>query len=183
MGWFTSPKCSVESDAKNWIEDNFQWFIEEFGAERLKSVEVILPTDEFFPDKYSTRHEDVRKLLDRVCSYIGVNVGRVSLRFFTSEREKWKKRLPHLEFSDEGAVGTYKGWRGKHIVSIESSQLNNPSSVIAIMSHELGHALLIGENRIGGDEEDHEPLTEFTDGLFRTGNFYGKQLSEFSPMD
>ena len=42
MGWFT-PKCPVDSEAKDWIENAFNWLVEELGPDVLRDVDVVLP--------------------------------------------------------------------------------------------------------------------------------------------
>ncbi len=69
MFLFTT-KCPVSPEEKAWIDESMRWLIKEFGADRLRDAPVILPTEEFFPDPYSGDEEDVRLLVDRVCSYM-----------------------------------------------------------------------------------------------------------------
>lgn len=50
LGWFRSkPECPVDPPTREWIDDQWTWFEEEFGLERLRKIRVILPRAEFFP--------------------------------------------------------------------------------------------------------------------------------------
>ena len=59
MPWFT-PTCPVGAEDKAWIEESLLWLVEEFGADTLRKVTVVLPTDEFFPDRLSEDEDKVR---------------------------------------------------------------------------------------------------------------------------
>ncbi|MCH8924262.1 MAG: hypothetical protein IIA67_14075 [Planctomycetes bacterium] len=53
LGWFRSkPECPVDPPTREWIDDQWTWFEEEFGLERLRKIRVILPRAEFFPDPF-----------------------------------------------------------------------------------------------------------------------------------
>ena len=84
MNWFT-PKCPLNAEEKEWVENAFQWLIDELGIEILQNLEVILPTDDFFPDPFSGSESDIRKMVGRVCDYMDVDPTLVDLRFFTNE--------------------------------------------------------------------------------------------------
>ena len=50
--WFR-PNCPVSVEEKAWIESRMSWLCEQFGRERAVQCPVILPTAEFFPDRYN----------------------------------------------------------------------------------------------------------------------------------
>src|SRR5262249_38059129 len=50
--------------------------------------------------------------------------------------------------------------RKKVIVGIEKNLAHNRKCLIAAIAHELGHILLIGDNRLSASREDHEQLTD-----------------------
>lgn len=171
MSWFT-PKCPVNAEDKSWLEDNFLWLIEEFGAARLLDSAVILPTEDFFPDTFSTNREDLQKIVERVCGYMQVDFEEIKLKFYTDENSQMQKHMPVFESSGSGALGTYQKGHGKYIVSLETSQARSPINLIATIAHELGHVRLLGENRIDPEcEEDHEHLTDLTTVFFGMGIF------------
>ena len=63
------------------------------------------------------------------------------------------------------------------IISIETQQLKDPISLIATISHELSHQILLGENRI---EENDEFLTDLTAITYGFGIFIGNSRFKFS---
>jgi hypothetical protein len=107
MNWFT-PKCPVNDEEKDWIEDSVLWIVKAFNLNSLKDITVVLPTPEFFPDTYSGQEQHVRKLLDRVCSFVGVNPDRLELELCADEKGELRHHLPFFESSHKGAAGQYQ---------------------------------------------------------------------------
>ena len=65
--------------------------------------------------------------------------------------------------------GTYENTEDRTIISIETGQLKNPISLIATISHELAHHILLGENRI----EENDELLLLTAITYGFGIFIG----------
>lgn len=179
MFWST-PTCPVEEEDKLWIEESMQWLLEEFGRETFREVTVVLPTDEFFPDEYYGEEEDVEALVERVCGYMNVNRDRLELEFFEDQHGEFQRSLCVVEGSSEGATGHYKKRRDRFVISLESSQLADPMSLIATVAHELGHVRLLGEGRIHSGFEDHELLTDLLTVFFGLGVFTANSAFSFS---
>lgn len=178
LNWF-SAKCPVEREEKEWLEDAFLWLIEEFGAETLRDLTVVLPTDEFFPDRYSTDEEDLRRLVYRVCDYMNVEPSRIELRFFTDRSNPLQQHLPVFESRGQEALGTYRKQRGKYVISLEKQQAAEPANLIATVAHELAHVRLLGEDRLDPDYEDGESLTDLATVFFGLGIFTANSVFSF----
>ena len=175
MFWST-PKCPVEEEDKRWLEESMEWLLEEFGCDAFRQVTVVLPTDEFFPDSYAAGEDDARALVDRVCEYMSIDPDLIELEFFADESRE------HQVFSEgqsEGACGHYKKRRDKFVIALESSQLTDPMSLVATIAHELGHVRLLGEGRVHGAFEDHEPLTDLLTVFFGLGLFTANSAFTF----
>src|SRR5438105_2840011 len=78
LGWFT-PSCPLGTHDKAWVERRMLWLADRFGADRLLSARVVLPTDEFFPDPYRADPDSARRRLDRMCDYMGADPGPIAL--------------------------------------------------------------------------------------------------------
>jgi hypothetical protein len=177
MNWFT-PKCPVSDDDKEWLEECFSWLIEEFGADTLRDLRIVLPTEEFFPDRFSADMTSARNILRRICGYMNVDYTDVELRRFTND-DFSPHPLTQIQSAENGACGLYRFYNGKHFVSIESGMLDNPTNLIATLAHELGHAKLIGEDRLDPEYEDNELLTDLTTIFFGLGIFTANSLFNF----
>jgi hypothetical protein len=179
MHWF-DPKCPVEVEDKAWIEESLLWLIEEFGVDTLRNTSVILPTSEFFPDQFSGDEDDLPALVNRVCGYMDVDPERVELEIFTDHRAAASRDLPSYEYAHSGAAGHYRKRRGKFVLSLESSQVSDPTRLIATIAHELGHVRLLGEGRVADSYDDHEPLTDLLTVFLGMGVFTGNSVFSFS---
>ena len=83
MKW-SAPQCPVNDEQRVWLETAGAWLLKEFSIQ-VSQVTVVLPTPEFFPDTYRGEEEDVDKLVERVCSYMGVSVDGLSLEVVSDE--------------------------------------------------------------------------------------------------
>ena len=164
--WFR-PKCPVSAEEKDWIERRMGWLCEQFGRDRMRQSPVILPTVEFFPDPYHSTEADARLLMERVCGYMGIDPGRVSLGFYSEEEPDLGEGF-RMEGHREGTAGLHRGGERPEIW-IESSRLDDPVALVATLAHELGHVHLLDDGRISRDEEDHEPLTDLLTVYFGLG--------------
>ncbi len=171
MLWFT-PKCPVDEETREWIDHSFQWLIDELGADVLLVGEVVLPTEEFFPDVYNGSRASIRKMAERVCHFMDVDPEMIELQFFEGDR---MERIHPLAADGEGrthALGTYHlNRRGKYSISLNTDQVTNPEMMVATIAHELGHVILLGEGRLEEDYEAHEPMTDLLTVIYGIGVF------------
>lgn len=161
FGWFSSkPVCPVDGPTKEWIEKRMVWLTNQFGPEHLLDVEVIEPTQEYFPDDYHGTRDDAFTLMRRVCQYMKVDESRLTSKFYRQKRPAW-------EGQHQGAAGLYAG----RVIWLDEGMLDDPMAVVGTMAHELGHVHLLGDGRISDEEEDHEPLTDLLTVFFGMGIF------------
>jgi hypothetical protein len=156
FGWF-SPKCPLDTYEKTWTEWRMRWLADQFGVERLLQAEVILPTDEFFPGRYSGTAEDAQGLLDRFGKRLGIDTRTISLEV-----------LPDVQMP--GVAGHYD--RGEQtFIRIAESQLAAPLQLVATLLHELAHEMLLGGGKLTADVADHEWVTDLLPVFFGLGVF------------
>lgn len=168
FGWLR-PKSPLTDEERRWIDTKFAWLTTEFGAR--STAPVITPTEAFFPDDYDEKPEDVAKIFQRLCGYMGIDDKRVELSFYTSDSADDYVNAFNPVISREYALGMYWEENGRAQIMLESSRLSEPMEVVATLAHELGHVLLLGEGRYSRDEPDHEPLTDLLTVYFGLGIF------------
>jgi hypothetical protein len=172
----------VTSEEKNWIEESFLWLMNDIGFDPLRSP-IILPTPEFFPDPYAGQQEDVMPMLHRLCEYMSVDADALKLEFYSESRDEYLRTLPYYEGKNAGTAGHYRIRKGKQIIGIEISQLGNTTSLVATLAHELGHAILLGEDRLSSTDDDHEPLTDLLTVYYGLGIFTANSAFQFSQFE
>lgn len=53
FGWLSRPTCPCDVSAKNWVEQRLAWLCNEFDDHAFNGRPLVLPTAEFFPDRYT----------------------------------------------------------------------------------------------------------------------------------
>jgi hypothetical protein len=155
------------------------WFVAEFGVERLRG-EVVLPTDDFFPGEYRGTDEDVQAVLERLCEHMDIDPARVRLeRGAADDDRELSAHVPvHTEWN--GAAGLHSARDGRSVITVRDGQAAHPMALVATLAHELGHVLLLGDGRITAEREDHEPLTDLLTVFFGLGIFAANAAFEYS---
>ncbi len=159
FGWFR-PSCPIDPHAKRWIEKRLQWLANQFGLDTFTRRALILPLEEFFPDRYDGSEESVCTLVNRVCTYMDVDPALVELEFYTDRGNIWLvndrgKYMPR-------PAGLYNEQTGRTLIQLETSQFDNPMTLVGTAAHELAHLRLLGERRIKSTVFDNELLTDLT---------------------
>ena len=106
---------------------------------------VILPTAEFFSNDYSGSDEDARDCFQRGCGYMGIDPGTINMVIGS---DGTCKTLPACTIRVNAQV-----------IWIRESQLVDPPSLSA-RCHELAHELLLKGERLTGEDQDHELVTD-----------------------
>jgi hypothetical protein len=157
--WFKAS-CPVDPVTKEWIEERLQWLSEQFESSAFADKPVVLPTPEFFPDAYDGSKQSVRRLLNRVCEYMGASSDAMKLKLVDIRQDVLLVN-EHGQFLPTVA-GTYEEGEQKFIIRIGRTELAQPMGLVGTIAHELAHARLMGEGRIPGDTFDNELLTDLT---------------------
>ncbi|MEQ8903862.1 hypothetical protein [Ekhidna sp.] len=181
---FGKPKPTVTTEDKEWIEDAFLWFEEQYGTDFLKNLRIIEPTKEFFDHNFTGTEKDAEYALKKCMEYMDIKMVNVELYFFSEAP---------MEFEDEGIVATQKAdgpgtedfyalgkyseaGPNKFEIGLERKQLKNPQSMIATLAHELSHLMLLGEGRI---DENNEELTDLNCIALGFGIFTSNSIFNF----
>ncbi|HET6249370.1 MAG TPA: hypothetical protein VFE47_16860 [Tepidisphaeraceae bacterium] len=173
FNWFGSSSCTVDPITRQWIERRWRWLTDEFGSDVMIDAPNVLPSEEFFPDKYDRSDDAVRTLTRRVCQYMGVEASQIDLQFYNNLRRPYLVNEAGDGIGE--AVGTYHQGDSRFVVRLERSAFEQPMALVATIAHELAHVRLLGEGRIGRDEFDNELLTDLTTvfmgmGIFRANS-------------
>ena len=154
------------------------WFRAEFGDEPLRRP-VITPTREFFPGPF-TGDEEVRAVVDLVCSYADVDPGRVTVEFYGDHGERELAAATGLTYRSDSAAGHFRRENGRAVIAIDRTLGATPVRLVATVAHELGHVRLLDEERVSPDRRDHEPLTDLLTVYLGFGIFTANAAFEYT---
>lgn len=172
----------LNEEQKTWLEQAFQWLLNEFGTECFLNHKLVLPEPASFPDKYQGTEEDVVKVVQRVCAYMDLNPDAIEVVFlFDHDDTAAKHRTGQTEYS--GAAGLYFNKTSadeRKKIAINMSQFKNPTSLVATIAHELGHVILLGSGKLSRENQTHEYVTDLLTVFFGLGIFTANSAFQFS---
>ena len=158
---------TVTPDDKKWIEENFAWLIKSFSFAKAKELPFILSQPQTGSGGgRSTASDQLQTILENLCKRWEIDPTSVVLEIFNDRpQKKWYSPfLPDKYYS--GPAGTYQhqfeGTQKKFIIHIEQWNLKYHDLTAAILTHELAHAKLLGEEYIPAHAPHMEPLTDLT---------------------
>lgn len=147
------PKCPVGIRPKAWVELRMQWLVEQFGTKQLAQCKIVLPTEEYFPDPFDATPEAARRLLDRVCGYMGVYPAEITLQFQSTDCAC-------------GSAGPCE----PDTIRVADSQLADPTALVATFAHELARHALV-QRKLFETEVHPEWTADLTTVIFGLGVF------------
>src|SRR5262249_55221406 len=148
VSWFKA-ECPVRPVEQSWIERELDWFVEQFGADRLHG-EVVLPSDDYFPGVYRGSRDDVAAVLRRLCLHMQIDQSRLILVYAGGDAPALSGHVA-LNSRSNGAAGHYHVRDGRAVIGIRDDLAARPTALVATIAHELGHVLLLGDGRVPRD--------------------------------
>jgi tetratricopeptide (TPR) repeat protein len=168
---------TVSPDDKKWIEENFDWLIKAFSFAIAKETPFILPKPiAASSGKLTAVSDPLQNLLENLCKRWDIDPTSVVIEIFNDRPpKKWYSFLmPQEDYT--GPAGTYQyqleGAKKTHLIHIGQSNLKHHDITTAILTHELAHAKLLGEEYIPVHAPHMEPLTDLTCIYFGFGILY-----------
>lgn len=182
MFWKKKKKLPITEVDKIWVDEDLNWLKTEFGQEHFMEIQTVTPTKDFYERTFDGTEKDAEFILERTMELMNIQNTEIKLEFFSESPIEMDDGTilttqADLNGSWKSAGGTYEQTENGTIISIETGQLKNPISLIATVSHELAHQILLGENRI---EENDEFLTDLTAITYGFGIFIGNSRFNFS---
>ena len=182
MFWNKKKKLPITEEDKIWVDEDLKWLKAEFGLEHFMEIRTVTPTKDFYERTFDGTEKDAEFILGRTMELMNIQNADIKLDFFSDSPIEMADGTilttpADLDGSWKSASGTYEKTENETVISIETGQLKNPISLIATISHELAHQILLGENRI---EENDEFLTDFTAIVYGFGIFIGNSRFNFS---
>jgi len=183
MFWKSKSQCPVTLDDEVWISNEIVHLSEMFGEDYLKSLTTITPDAKYFNRPFTGTEDDAQYIFDRLLSLMNIDGWELRLMFYSTSPIKLSGGITTTP--SERLKGSWNGSSGRYVdnglghkeIWIEMNELNDLSSLVATIAHELSHYKLLGENRV---EENDEHLTDLLAVALGFGIFMGNSYFYFS---
>lgn len=180
MFGLTKPKLPVTPDQKLWIDDAFRRLAAILGAHRLLEATVVLPTPEHFPDAYDRSEAALQCMFERIATQMQLNPADIDVQLFASADEVTRDLQPFQSSQTSGAAGLYHhDPTVRPHISINESKLKDPTALVAVLAHELGHVILLRPGLVDRDAPDMEPLNDLLTVFLGFGIFTANSAFHF----
>ncbi|MBV1850246.1 hypothetical protein [Catellatospora tritici] len=135
------------------MESSLGWLDREFGRAPL----LALPARpaELIPAGYSGGLQEARTLVDLLCWRMGVDPVRVELELH----------------SQPAPLGHHRLRGGNSVIGVGFAHAATPDALVATIAHELGHVLLVGDERLDPADPDVEALADLVTVWYGLGVF------------
>jgi hypothetical protein len=127
-----------------WQIDTFAWLMRHTGGiQARRKAPLILPIDEFFPDRGLKGEEGVRTLFERVRTWAGMADWPCELRTLATDPPP----IAGLSFNEgrsslsAGSFSVSDEPNAVPVITYDSSLQEDPMALVATFAHELGHYL------------------------------------------
>lgn len=176
------PKLPLDQDQQDWADRSFKRLGTLLGARRLLDATVMLPIQEHFPDAYDQSEEALRRMVDRVAGAMKVDPSQIDVELFHSEFDVSRTLVPF--FSSKGSAAPaglyFHTPEERQTIAVNAAELKDPMALVAVISHEIGHVILLRPGRVKRDEPDMEPLNDLLTIFLGFGVFTANAAFRFS---
>jgi hypothetical protein len=174
-------KLPLDQDQQDWVDQSFRRLGTMLGAKRLLDATVMLPTQECFPDPYDKSEESLRRIVDRVAAAMMVDPTQIDVELFSSEHDISRTLVPYFSGNHSAPGGLYfHNPEERQRIAVNASSLNDPTALVAVIAHEIGHVILLRPGRVKRDEPDMEPLNDLLTIFLGFGIFTANAAFRFS---
>jgi len=173
------PKLLLSEEERGWLDSAFGDLVDLLGRQRALNVEVIVPTDQYFPDPYDGSEESARTMFKRVAGYMGVNPARIHLEIVADEQAGLREVMPYWKEHTNKAAGFYQRAQEEIVIGLDEKQLDEPIAMVATLAHEFAHVILLGGGLIKPEHPHMEPLTDLCTVVCGFGVFNSTAAARF----
>lgn len=181
MFGLTRSKLPITEERRRWIDRSFVRLGGLLGVDRLLDAPLVLPTPDYFPDRYDGSEAALRAMFSRIASYMRVEPSEVEVALFATAEHLTSTLVPFYSGGSSGAAGLYEhDPSARAQIAVDESQMKDPMTLVATIAHELGHVILLRPGLVGRDEPDMEPLNDLVTIFLGFGIFTANSAFRFA---
>lgn len=171
----------LSDDAFFFQIDTYKWLLKNFDSNDFyNKCELILPTEEFFPEILRREKITVQKLFDQVKEYAGMKSWQCELVEQEEDIETQLSRGTLLGESNVEPLGTFSINEEKVQITYNPKLKKSPDQLIATFAHELAHYLICAcEKEPPGGWDNEEFVTDIAAVFMGFGLFMANTAFHF----
>lgn len=174
-------KLPVSDEDRQWVDAAFGRLGELLGWRRMMRARVARPIAEDFPDSYDTSEQAFHALFLRVAGSMGADADQVELLLLEDGVESTRRSMPLVSGNESAPGGLYIDPQdGRKLIAVHERQLKDPLALVAVLAHEIGHLILLGDGLVDRDSEDMEELNDLLTVFLGFGVFNANVAFRFS---
>ena len=154
------PKLPITSDDKEWVNDHFAWFFQQFGTRIFYDAHIILLPGDLLPNYDPSKFPDEKTVIRAFCKRLSIPFEQIILDpIYQGITDKYGLYA--------GMLGSYasfidpEDFQELYLISLNMEENIDLQEIFGTLIHEFCHIKLLGENRISVYQRpDHEFLTD-----------------------
>jgi hypothetical protein len=150
-------KSLIDAEVMDWMLEKAEWLLSSHAfAEGFAHARMVLPKPGYFVTDGEKGHALAIRLMHEVQRHVGVPHWKVELTADPRSGRFTAAASPIMVQPKSSAAGLYMGVGADEtiLISYDSDLLKTPGDFIAVMAHELAHAILdLGEKDEPPDDE------------------------------
>jgi hypothetical protein len=179
------PAPLVSDEELDWQLACFEWLLRGSGGYgRFKHAVLVLPTDEFFPQRGFPIGKLEVALFDQMKEHAGMSGWLCALEIQEPNPDPRVAPTIAIQGAPQSPPGTFHTGPSGATITCRPDLIANPTSFVAIMAHELGHFLISSiEREPPGGEERLEFVTDIAAVFLGFGVFLVNSAFTFKQLD
>ncbi len=159
--WPFRARCPLTPGDERWVHESARRLVHALSLTRVQDAQVLQPIPDHIPNIHDRKDESIQRVFASTARFIGVDPRKIRLQVYDDPVEVMRRRLRLQPAGELGGciLGTYDVERGPRI-RISRDSIRDISGLVATVSHELAHHVLISELRFDPRDADHEPITD-----------------------
>lgn len=150
-----------------WLLEHLAELVHHRGQQTFCTTPIIEPTPEFFPDRWHRDIASVRRLLQRLLRFAGMENVRIGVEFdrnvgappaFDASGQIVGRHYSHRD----AAAWFVSASDDYFLFGVDMARLDRPDDLLGVLCHEVAHAYRSRHGLEYRSRRDEEPLTDLT---------------------
>ncbi len=177
---YAADQDVVSPDAADWILRRTRWLMSRQTREEFFARPLLLPTDEFFPRRWTSDLPALEDLTERMRLYAGLAEHPVKVEVKDEVTSLSRKGVSLGSWFAGGCIWAPQWRDGIALIQVELLALEHRFDMVSTLAHELGH--LFGFVRLGcakSPPSDNEELTDLIAAMHGAGVFVCRSAQDY----